>query len=61
MNKECNTCMGYGLWAFGAPAPIGPMDAADGMPAKPCPECGACGVNKTPEDSKREFPQKENP
>lgn len=38
--KKCKTCMGYGLWRDGT-APMGPMDATDGMPTMACPECGA--------------------
>ena len=41
--KKCKTCLGYGLWAIGAPSPMGPMDAGDGMPTKKCPECGKGG------------------
>lgn len=37
----CTTCHGYGLWDIGEDCPIGPMDAEDGYPTKPCPECGA--------------------
>lgn len=37
----CGTCFGYGLWAMGDSSPMGPMDAADGLPTRPCPECGA--------------------
>lgn len=33
--------MGYGIWAIGARAPMGPMDAEDGCPTQACPECGA--------------------
>ena len=40
-NKKCHTCLGFGLWAIGDSSPIGPMDAHDGVPTKPCPECGA--------------------
>lgn len=40
-SKKCGTCMGYGLWAFGASSPMGPMDARDGNPTLACPECGA--------------------
>ena len=36
--------MGYGLWSDGT-APMGPLDAGDGFPTIPCPECGA---NKNP-------------
>jgi hypothetical protein len=39
--KECTTCYGYGMWGMGDPCPMGPMDAADGYPTTPCPECGA--------------------
>lgn len=39
--KNCSTCRGFGLWAIGDSSPVGPMDAADGMPTKTCPECGA--------------------
>ena len=39
--KGCKTCWGYGLWPFGEPVPMGPIDAEDGMPTKACPECGA--------------------
>ena len=45
IKKECNTCMGYGFWGFGQYCPIGEMDASEGFPTKPCPECGA---NKNP-------------
>lgn len=38
--KKCSTCSGNGLWPDGT-APMGPMDAADGMPTIACPECGA--------------------
>jgi hypothetical protein len=38
--KKCGTCWGNGLWPDGT-APMGPMDASDGMPTIPCPECGA--------------------
>ena len=38
---KCKTCNGYGLWAIGNPAPMGRMDATDGLPTKPCPECGS--------------------
>jgi len=41
MKKQCGTCRGFGLWAIGDPMPMGQMDANDGMPTKPCPECGA--------------------
>ena len=37
--NTCNTCWGYGLWPDGT-APMGSMDASDGMPTKACPECG---------------------
>jgi hypothetical protein len=41
----CKTCLGFGLHALGEHTPMGPMDAADGMPTIKCPECGA---NKNP-------------
>jgi len=41
--KKCGTCLGYGLWAIGDASPVGRMDASDGVPTKPCPECGADG------------------
>jgi hypothetical protein len=41
MVKSCQTCFGYGLWAVGDPVPMGVMDAMDGLPTIPCPECGA--------------------
>jgi len=37
----CRTCLGHGLWGMGDPSPMGPIDAADGYPTIPCPECGA--------------------
>ena len=43
--KVCQTCQGYGLWAIGDPSPMGHMDAADGVPTIPCPECWS---NKNP-------------
>ena len=39
--KPCDTCYGYGLWGMGESAPMGPIDASDGYPTYPCPECGA--------------------
>lgn len=39
-NKKCGTCWGSGMWPDGT-APMGPMDASDGMPTIACPECGA--------------------
>ncbi len=44
--NKCKTCVGYGLHALGAATPMGPMDAADGMPTKKCPNCGA-GCSKS--------------
>lgn len=41
IEKKCKTCYGYGLWGIGQACPMGPMDASDGLPTKPCPECGA--------------------
>ena len=41
MAKKCKTCLGHGLWFDGSGAPVGPMDAEDGIPTIPCPECGA--------------------
>jgi len=38
--KECSTCMGFGMWPDGT-APMGTLDAEDGMPTIACPECGA--------------------
>ena len=38
--KKCGTCWGHGLWPDGT-APMGPIDASDGMPTMACPECGA--------------------
>ncbi len=39
--NECQHCYGYGLWAIGAPSPMGPMDASDGYPTIPCKNCGS--------------------
>lgn len=39
--RKCGTCYGFGLWTTGDPSPVGPTDARDGVPASPCPECGA--------------------
>ena len=39
--SECDACSGFGLWAMGDPAPMGPVDASEGLPTIPCPECGA--------------------
>jgi rubrerythrin len=39
--RECKECLGYGLWRWGDPSPMGSMDARDGCPTKPCPICGA--------------------
>ncbi len=38
--KSCSICWGHGLWRDDSNAPMGPMDSADGMPTKACPECG---------------------
>ena len=37
---KCKTCYGYGMWAVGLEAPMGPSDSKL-MPTKPCPECKA--------------------
>ena len=39
---KCGTCWGHGLWPDRT-APMGPIDASDGMPTVACPECGAGG------------------
>lgn len=39
--KKCKTCNGFGMWAFGVPSPVGRMDAMEGTPTIPCPECKA--------------------
>lgn len=39
--KKCGTCEGYGVWGIGDKTPMGRMDASDGLPTYPCPECGA--------------------
>lgn len=39
--KGCSTCLGHGLWADKSGQPMGPIDAADGMLTRTCPECGA--------------------
>lgn len=39
--KKCKTCYGYGLHYLGEHTPVGPIDASDGYPTLPCPECGA--------------------
>ena len=53
--RACRTCWGYGLWAIGDATPMGPMDAGDGMPTQPCPDCGANAnpsePTRTPEHS----------
>jgi len=50
--KKCKTCYGYGMWAWGDTSqPMGSMDAEDGMPTLPCPECGAC-KNPISEDNR---------
>lgn len=36
---KCSICYGHGLWPDGT-APMGPMDASDGMPTIACPDCG---------------------
>ena len=41
MEKKCSACWGYGFWSWGHIAPMGPMDAHDGVPTTKCPECGA--------------------
>ena len=38
---KCELCYGYGLWKIGDHSPMGPIDARDGMPTIPCPQCGA--------------------
>lgn len=40
MKKKCKACLGYGFWAWGHIAPMGPMDAEDGVHTIKCPECG---------------------
>ena len=46
MSKKCNTCYGYGMWPDGT-APMGPLDASDGMPTITCTECGANAIPST--------------
>ena len=41
MKNKCKTCFGYGLHYLGEPTPVGPIDASDGYPTIPCPECKA--------------------
>ena len=41
MKSKCSTCLGFGLWFDNSNQPMGPLDVADGMPTKKCPECGA--------------------
>lgn len=38
--SKCSSCYGYGLWPDGT-APMGPIDASDGMPTIECQECKA--------------------
>ena len=39
----CKTCTwGNGLWAYGEPVGVGPLEAEAGAPTIPCPECGGC-------------------
>lgn len=37
---SCSTCYGFGLW-FDTDQPMGRIDAREGLPTKPCPECKA--------------------
>lgn len=55
--KACETCYGYGIWAVGLKTPMGPLDASDGMPTTPCPECGknANPVRETVQDELDKF------
>ena len=43
--RKCRTCFGYGMWVLGDGnprlAPMGSLDAGEGRPTLPCPECGA--------------------
>jgi hypothetical protein len=41
--NKCKTCYGYGIWKYGDPVGIGPIDFSDGEEGKKCPECGATG------------------
>lgn len=43
------------MWGMGESSPMGPMDASDGMPTYPCPECGA---NANPVEPKEEVKEK---
>lgn len=53
--KACKTCKGFGFWAVGRYAPIGRIDAEEGMPTLPCPECGA---NRNETDLQKELRKK---
>jgi hypothetical protein len=55
VNLECKTCYGYGMWPD-MTAPMGPMDASDGMPTRSCPECGKNPnpIVEAPEEIKEE-------
>lgn len=56
--KKCTTCYGHGFWAFGDYVPVGPMDAEDGTPTLPCPECGANTNPIVPKESTKQFVSK---
>ncbi len=52
MKKKCKACLGYGFWSWHHIAPMGSMDAHDGVPTTKCPECGA---NPNPGSSKERY------
>ena len=39
--KVCDKCFGYGVWAVGLPCKMTKEHFDQGMPNKPCPECGS--------------------
>lgn len=38
---KCKACFGYGFWCWSHIAPMGSLDAKDGVTTMACPECGA--------------------
>jgi hypothetical protein len=57
-SSSCAICWGYGFWADGT-APMGPMDASDGMPTMACPQCGANPNPAPPPESGRQRKRRE--
>jgi len=57
MTTNCKACFGYGFWIWGHVAPMGRLDAKDGVPTARCPECGASANHSDSDASEVRYKQ----